>query len=142
MKNDHKKLFRELKMKATPKRLGILSVLEKENRYLTPEDVWSKIKPKYSKLGLPTVYRNLEEMEQRGLISRISHPDRRLYYYFCNNKSHHHHFVCDSCRRVEDVSFCMIGRIEHEIKRGLKAEIKSHLLQINGTCEHCLKKEK
>jgi len=139
MKNKHKRLIRELEIKATPKRLAILAALEKEKRYLSPEDVWGKVKAGFPSLGLPTVYRNLEEMAQGGLISKIYQPDRRLYYYFCDNQDHHHHFVCDSCRKVEDLAACLIEPLEKEVRRSLRAKVKSHSLQINGTCQACLK---
>lgn len=139
MRKEHQLLIRELKVKATPKRLAILAVLEKEKKYVSPEDVWGKVKAGFPSLGLPTVYRNLEEMAAGGLISKISQPDRRLYYYFCGNKNHHHHFVCDSCRKVEDLAVCLIEPLEKEVRRSLRAKVKSHSLQINGTCQDCLK---
>ncbi|HME43660.1 MAG TPA: Fur family transcriptional regulator [Syntrophorhabdales bacterium] len=132
------KRLRELKLKATPKRLAILEVLADESIYLTPEEVWKRMRRKSTRAGLPTVYRNLEELSACGVLIKIVHPDRRLYYYFCPNSHHHHHFVCLSCRRVEDLSFCGLEVIDREVKKSLKGAVVSHLVQVYGHCKECL----
>jgi len=41
------------------------------------------MRKRFTRTGLPTVYRNLEELSVSGVVMKIVHPDRRLYYYFC-----------------------------------------------------------
>ncbi len=118
-----------------------MAALEKEKKYVSPEDVWVKIKAGFPRLGLPTIYRNLEEMAQGGLISKIAHSDRRLYYYFCGNKNHHHHFVCLNCRQVADLNVCFAAKISSQVKRKLGGVVKSHLLQVDGLCSKCKRRE-
>ncbi|MBP1730174.1 MAG: Fur family transcriptional regulator [Deltaproteobacteria bacterium] len=132
-------VLRGIRLKATPRRLAILDILADEPVYLSPEEVWQKMRRKGRRVGLPTVYRNLDELAQNGVVIKIVHPDRRLYYYFCPNDSHHHHFVCISCRKVEDLAFCGLDAIEREVKRNLKGAVVSHLLQVYGHCKACLK---
>ncbi len=131
-------LLRELKLKVTPQRLAILKILDAESIYLTPEEIWKHMKRMSAKSGLPTVYRNLEELSACGVLIKIVHPDRRLYYYFCRNSLHHHHFVCISCRKVEDLSFCGMDAINKEVKKNLKGAVVSHLMQVYGRCSDCL----
>ena len=130
-------ILKELRLKATPKRLAILDILVKELVYVTPEDVWKKMKERFKNIGLPTVYRNLEDLSNKGAIVKIIHPDRKLYYFYCRNTEHHHHFVCISCRRVEDISFCGFKDIEEEVEKTLKGRVVSHLLQVFGLCRMC-----
>jgi Fe2+ or Zn2+ uptake regulation protein len=131
--------LRTLKLKVTPKRLAILEMLADESAYLSPEDVWNRLKGQFKNIGLPTVYRNLEELSNGGVIIKVIHPDRKLYYFYCRNADHHHHFVCVSCRKVEDIRFCGMKEIEDEIKNTLKGHAMSHLLQVYGFCSKCLK---
>lgn len=138
---DYLALFKNLGLKATPKRLALLSVLEEEHRYLSPEEVWKKIKRRFKSLGLPTVYRNMEELERHGVISKVLHSNRQLYYYFCPKAGHHHHFVCMECRMVEDLSVCTVREMEKEIKGRIKGTITSHILQVNGFCGSCAGKQ-
>ncbi|MCK9228078.1 MAG: transcriptional repressor [Syntrophorhabdaceae bacterium] len=126
-----------LNLKATPKRLAVLDILSREKIYLSPEEVWTKLKERFSTVGLPTVYRNLEELADGGIIFKMIHPDRKLYYFFCDNKSHHHHFVCTGCRKVDDLNYCAFEEIEREVSENLNGTVSSHIIQVFGTCRQC-----
>ncbi|MDQ7786373.1 MAG: transcriptional repressor [Thermodesulfovibrionales bacterium] len=141
MLRDFQTVLKKLHLKVTPKRLAILEILKNESVYLSPEEVWRKLRKQFSRVGLPTVYRNLEELAQGDVISKVTHPNRQLYYYFCLNPSHHHHFICLSCRTVEDIDFCMFRELEKRVKQELKGRVVSHILQVNGLCKKCLKKD-
>jgi len=53
-------VLRGIRLKATPRRLAILDILADEPVYLSPEEVWQKMRRKGRRVGLPTVYRNLD----------------------------------------------------------------------------------
>jgi Fe2+ or Zn2+ uptake regulation protein len=133
--------LKQLNLKVTPKRIAIVELLMKEPGYLSPEEIWKKMKGQFSRIGLPTVYRNLEELAEGNIISKITHPNRQLYYFFCGNNEHHHHFVCLSCRNVDDINFCAIHELRKEVKKKLNAQVLSHILQVNGLCKECLRKK-
>jgi Fe2+ or Zn2+ uptake regulation protein len=133
--------LKQLNLKVTPKRLAILTILMSEPSYLSPEEIWQKMKKQFNRIGLPTVYRNLEELAEGDVISKVTHPNRQLYYYFCANRDHHHHFVCLSCRNVEDINFCALDDLQKEVKKKLNGKIISHILQVNGYCRRCLSKK-
>lgn len=134
---DFRPILKELDLKSTPKRLAILETLYREPTYLSPEDVRKKLKERFATIGLPTVYRNLEELANGGVVVKVLHPDRKLYYFFCPNKEHHHHFVCTTCRKVEDLNFCGVHEIEREVSKTLNGTISSHIMQVFGTCGRC-----
>ena len=137
MKKNLKELLAELRLKATPKRLAILDILAEASTYLSPEEVWKALGKRFANIGLPTVYRNLEQLSNGSLISKILHPDRKLYYYYCRNDRHHHHFICTGCRKVEDLFSCGAEKIEDEVRTRLKGSVVSHLLQVYGLCSNC-----
>ncbi|HMK60348.1 MAG TPA: transcriptional repressor [Dissulfurispiraceae bacterium] len=130
-------LLKELKLKATSKRLAVLSVLSGMEAYASPEEIWQNLRLKIGTIGLPTVYRILEELAGKGVIARIIHPSRQLYYYYCGNAGHHHHFICVSCRKVQDINFCASKEIECEVSGRLNGRVLSHVLQIDGLCREC-----
>lgn len=139
MLTDFETSIRKLHLKVTPKRLAILDILAGEDGYVSPEKVWERMKGRFGKIGLSTVYRNLEDLAVGGVIIKIVHPDRKLYYYFCHNGEgrHHHHFVCVSCRKVMDLSFCGLDEIRREVEGNLKGSVVAHLMQVFGVCEGC-----
>ncbi len=137
MDTDFSTLLRNYKLKATPKRLAILDILADDPTYLSPEDVWKRLKSLFMNIGLPTVYRNLEYLSNESIIMKIVHPDRKLYYYYCDNTDHHHHFICTNCKKVEDLTFCGRENIEQEVRKRLKGRVISHFLQVFGFCKDC-----
>lgn len=134
---DTQSSLKNIGLKVTPKRLAIIDILAGELRYLSAEEVWNVMKDRFKQIGLPTVYRNLEDLSQGGLIIKIIHPDRKLYYYYCHNTNHHHHFVCVSCRKVQDLQFCGEEQIVREVEDTLKGKVVSHLFQVYGLCQDC-----
>ena len=138
---DFQELLKRLGLKATAKRVAVLSVLAVTKSYASPEEVWNNLKSRLKTIGLPTVYRILEELSEKGVITRIIHPSRQLYYYYCGNSAHHHHFICVSCRRVEDIDFCASKEIESEVSQRLNGRVISHILQIDGLCGICSRRK-
>jgi len=138
MHNEFIYLLKNLNLKATPKRIALLEILNKESIYLSPEEIWHKMKKRFMRLGLPTIYRILEELAAGDVISKITHPNRQLYYYYCRNPHHHHHFVCLSCRNVSDIDLCILEELEKKVSENLEGKILSHTMQVNGLCKGCL----
>ena len=131
---NHNHILRQLDLKATPKRLAILDVLSRAPTYLSPEEVWTRLKERFATVGLPTVYRNLEELAGKEVIFKVIHPDRKLYYFFCENRKHHHHFVCTSCKKVDDLNFCAFEEIEREVSETLNGTLSSHIMHVFVVC--------
>jgi Fe2+ or Zn2+ uptake regulation protein len=130
-------ILKRLKLKVTPKRLEVMNCLGNEPLYLSADEVWQRIKLRVASIGLPTVYRILDELVVAGVITRIFLADRKQYYFLCANQEHHHHFVCESCRRVEDLEQCVFGEGALETVQRSGGHVTSHILQINGICGAC-----
>jgi Fe2+ or Zn2+ uptake regulation protein len=139
--HDFNEALKKLRLKATPRRLALLQTLADSSTYLSPEEVWSHLKKNQREVGLPTVYRNLEELAEGGLLSKVLLPDRKLYYYLCGNEGHHHHFICVSCRKVEDIGACALETISREIADALGGRVLSHTFQVEGLCKACCRME-
>lgn len=135
MPSDFPQLLKNLQLKVTPQRLAILEIMRVARTYLSPEEVQSQVQLRTaSKVGLPTIYRNLEELSGQGVISKILHPNRQLYYYFCANRDHHHHFVCLSCRTVQDIHDCGCAELAGKID----GQVELQIMQALGTCRRCV----
>ncbi len=137
-------MLRKANLKVTPKREAIIRFFLQKGRYFTPEEVWITLKRRFRKLGFPTIYRNLRELEEIGILIRINRPDQRLYYAICRlgKEREHHHFICQKCGRVSEVEFCNFKDIAKDIERELGCKITSHFMQIEGFCSECRQKVK
>jgi Fur family ferric uptake transcriptional regulator len=130
-------ILKQLKLKVTPRRQEIMNCLGGEQSYLSADEVWGRIKTRLGSIGLPTVYRILDELAVAGVITRIFLSDRKQYYFLCANQGHHHHFVCEACRRVEDLEQCGLDRVSRDVARRSGGRVTSHILQVNGICGSC-----
>lgn len=131
--------LKENGLKVTSQREAVLDFFIKDNSRKTPYAVYKKLNKKLPSLGLPTVYRILEELKEIGLMVRIPSEDRQLYYSLCHlpNAKHHHHFVCRKCKKVEEVEHCNFKEVSGFIRRKLGAIVESHALQLEGLCASC-----
>lgn len=137
------KLLKKNNLKVTPKRKAIIKYFIKSNRYSTPENVWKYLKKELKRIGLPTVYRNLEEFEKIGILTRIEGEEERMYYGLCeaeNPFSHHHHIVCTVCHSVSVVENCNFHKIKENVEKSTGYKVIDHKLLIKGVCKNCLKK--
>ena len=135
MLNIHLKKLHDSSLKSTPKRISIIEIFYQQNKSLTPEDVYAKLRKKFTQCGLPGVYRNLESLTECGILTRIYKFDNKRYYGLCRAKAgdHHHHIVCVRCGKVGDVSACEL--FKKKTVNGFK--IVGHFLQLDGICAGC-----
>ena len=138
MNQRHLATLKHAEMKATPKRLAILETLSAKSCYTSPEELWKTLHVRFDHLGLPTIYRNLEQLASSGAVIQVVHPNRQLYYYLPQSPDHHYLFVCLACHRVEEIAAFDTEALEHEVLRRNGGRVLSHILQLNGLCGTCL----
>lgn len=135
------KILKENKLKITPKRKTIIRYLQKNPFYFTPEQIWKEMKKRYKKIGLPTVYRNLEKFNEIGILTKTK-GENRYYYGMCGigeNKIHHHHIMCKKCKRIKPFKECNFNEIFQEIEKQTGFKISEHEFFLKGICEECRK---
>lgn len=140
MLSRYQELLRENGLKITPKREAILDIFINEGKYATPESIWLDLRTIFKQIGLPTVYRNLEQLRQVGILTRIEGSENRYYYGLCraeNPHGHHHHIVCTSCRQVQEVHHCLFGSISQEIEEETGFHLTEHSVYLKGLCPDC-----
>ncbi len=125
-------------LKVTPRRKAVIELFIAENRYLGPSEIRDILARRSRQVGLPSVYRILQELEGAGILIKIAHTNRQLYYGLCK-KPHqdHHHFICRKCNKVEEVEFCNFSEISRFIEKRLNGKVQYHALHIEGLCARC-----
>ncbi|MCX5641925.1 MAG: transcriptional repressor [Candidatus Omnitrophica bacterium] len=126
--------------KLTPGREAIIAFFSGKNHYATPETVWKEVRKSLPRLGLPTVYRNLEQMRKINILTQVDGAENRFYFGLCRAKNpgeHHHHISCQKCRRVSEVENCYLQSLTKEIKEKTGFQITGHKLQLTGVCKDC-----
>ncbi len=126
------------KLKKTPKRIEILRVMNSKNTYFSPQELWAMLKEKFQKIGLPTVYRILQQFQEIGIVASIQKEDNQLYYFLCSIEHSHHHFICRKCKKVSCIEYCNFDQIKKSVEEQLQSKAETHFLQIEGLCKDCL----
>jgi Fe2+ or Zn2+ uptake regulation protein len=137
-KEDLRSILRKSGYKATPSRLAILEVFQKNKNPMSAQVIINTLP---SNTDQATVYRTLKSLKEKGLIKQIDLRHNHAHYEL-TNIAEHHHLVCLSCGKIEDVHHCGIEEMEGTVLRSSKhfAEIRQHALEFYGICKSCARK--
>ncbi|MBN1327138.1 MAG: transcriptional repressor [Candidatus Cloacimonetes bacterium] len=131
-------IIKQNNLKLTLRRIAVIKLLLNEHRLFTVAEVRHRLKNDFSRVGLPTVYRILQQFREIGLVQTALSANDHLRYFICTSRKHdHHHFICSQCDRVYCLDYCQQNQIEKYIETELHARADYHYLQIVGLCEHC-----
>lgn len=113
----------------------ILSVVRSTMEHPTAAWVHAQARRKLPRIGLGTIYRNLERLAAEGLIREIRGlpgPAR-----FDGNVERHYHIRCLGCGRVNDLPIGVTKRLEVEAARATDFVILGHAVEVQGLCRGC-----
>lgn len=136
IKHDCREELREVDLKATPARLGVLEALEQTDKPLDILSLVDYLRKQHIKADKVTVFRIMNILSEKGLAKPIQFNEGKLRYEYGAGVDHHH-FICERCGAIEDISDCNIEELEKNIvqKKGLL--IKRHSLEFFGVCKQC-----
>jgi Fur family ferric uptake transcriptional regulator len=131
--------LRGVRQRGTAKRHAIIDVLAQASRPLTIPEILTE----RSDLAQSSVYRNLQVLEQAGLVHRVVTNDEFARYELAEDLTeHHHHLVCSSCGAVEDVPASAgleesVERATIQIARATGFRTQHHRVDLVGLCRDC-----
>jgi Fur family transcriptional regulator, ferric uptake regulator len=125
----------------TAPRQAVVEVIASSPRLLNPLDVYELAREHYPKLGLVTVYRTVEKLEELGLIQRVHRPSD-CQAFVATAPGHQHLLICQRCGRVEYFSGDRekMDDLIAEVGQDSGFRIKDHWLQLFGVCSECEQK--
>lgn len=122
----------------TEPRRAVVETIALSQYVLSPFDVFEIARSQYPRLGLVTVYRTIEKLEELELVQRVHQPSGcQAFVAACSG--HQHLLICQHCGRVTFFSGDS-ERIEPliaEVGRQSGFRIENHWLQLFGQCENC-----
>lgn len=127
-------------MKYSRQRAAILSFLKCRKDHPTAEVVYSHVREDFPNISLGTVYRNLTQLADAGVISRLRFGELGTDH-FDADISQHQHFVCSCCNSVIDLDMDDISFIDEEAGKNFDGMILGHKIYFCGLCKQCLEKQ-
>ncbi|WP_096201061.1 ferric iron uptake transcriptional regulator [Bacillus sp. FJAT-45350] len=140
-----KKQLHSQSYKLTPQREATVRVLlEHEEDHLSAEDVYLLVKEKAPEIGLATVYRTLELLNELKVVDKINFGDGVSRYDLRQEGAahFHHHLVCIDCGAVDEIQDDLLGDVEEIVERDFNFKIKDHRLTFHGICHRCIDNHK
>lgn len=140
------KLKEQLKLKGyklTPQRRAVVNmVIENKGSHLTAEELYDLVKKDCPEIGLATVYRTIQLLEEIGLLSKLNLDDGcNRYELIDEDEIHqHHHLICRKCGKVIEVEEDLLEVIEKTVENNYNFKIENHSLKFIGICSDCINK--
>jgi Fur family ferric uptake transcriptional regulator len=137
-----KELLKLNSLKFTKQREVILQTLYNHSEHFTPESLYLLIKQKHPKLnvGIATIYRTLNLLEESLMVTSISFGSAGKKYELAN-KPHHDHLICKCCGKIVEFEDNEIEKRQKDVAKANGFKLTSHLMQLYGICKECQKKQ-
>jgi len=122
-------------MRLTTQRQIILEELGKVKSHPTANEVYDMVRKRLPRIGLGTVYRNLELMAASGIILKLEVGGTKKR--FDATVESHYHIRCSSCGRVDDIDIPVQDQINQTAAETSNYKILGHHIEFSGICESC-----
>ena len=120
----------------TEARRAIVKLLVGTERALTPVEIFDQARIMAPKMGLVTVYRTLELLEDLGLVERV-HGSQDCHTYLRAARGHEHLVICNHCGKAVYFSGDDISDLIQKVSLESGFVIQEHWLQMQGLCKDC-----
>lgn len=129
-------LLREAGLRATPGRISLLKLLEKEPKPLTVYQIEKKLGGIMNQV---TVYRSLDALYKKQIVKRVNLEHDHAHFELAAGREHHHHAVCRDCGYIENIEIPHAPKPEKEAMKQTKAfsVLDTYSLEFFGLCEKC-----
>jgi Fur family transcriptional regulator, ferric uptake regulator len=120
----------------TPQRAMIVAAIENSTNHISAEEIFASVITKYKHVNISTVYRTLELLKEKGLVTETDLGNGRVSYH-PTGKGQHHHLVCHKCGAIIDLDETAFIDLKEMLrhKYGFIADLKH--LAIFGRCLNC-----
>lgn len=129
-------------LKITKHRTSVLQVLSESTQPLNAEEIYSKLKENSISINLSSIYKILDSLSNKNVISKCILGDDNKTSYEMNTSEHKHHLICKHCKEVFPITDCPLCVYEKHIRDDMDFDVTEHRLEIYGYCRNCKKMTK
>ncbi|MDZ7843420.1 MAG: Fur family transcriptional regulator [Anaerolineales bacterium] len=123
--------------RVTRTRRQVMEIIAGSSTALTPREIYQLSLDQDRSLGMASVYRTVEMLEELDLIQQVHQPDG-CHGIWPTVEGHKHYLICNACGRMEVVPGNegiteYITQVEGQTGYG----VEGHWLQLFGRCQSC-----
>lgn len=121
----------------TRQRAALADELAGAAEFRSAQDIHASLTASGTRVGLATVYRNLQAMASDGEVDVIRSTDGEATYRACATDQHHHHVVCRSCGLTVEVTGDAVERWAEAVAAEHGFSEVRHTVEVDGLCAGC-----
>lgn len=122
--------------RVTPQRQMILEAICEHADHVTAELIAKQVRARWPGINISTVYRNLQLLEDMGVIGHVHFGHSVARYHPSSDRSHQH-LVCRVCSRIQDVGIGMIEPLQRRLMAEHGFQLDPTHFALYGTCSSC-----
>jgi len=119
----------------TPQRQLVLESVDRL-RHGTPEEILVDVQRTASGVNLSTIYRNLDVLEEVGLVTH-AHIGHGAPTYHAVDDHVHIHLVCDTCGSVQSLDAAIAEAFLDDLRRATGFVTDVSHVALHGQCSSC-----
>ena len=124
-------------IRLTTQRQIILEELSKVKTHPTASELYDMVRKRLPRIGLGTVYRNLELMADSGMILKIEVGGTQKRFDATTDE--HYHIRCSCCGKVDDIDVPVVNELVAQAAASSAYRIQGHHVEFTGICSDCQK---
>jgi Fur family ferric uptake transcriptional regulator len=130
--------LREASGRSGGARREVVAYLDRQDCCLSAQEIHEGLRGGGVRIGIASVYRALEGLDQLGLVQRVDLGDGTARYERAHaGGEHHHHLVCDDCGKVEPFEDARLESAIERVAGGHGYVVDAHEVVLHGACEDC-----
>jgi Fur family ferric uptake transcriptional regulator len=120
----------------TPQRKLLLQVIREGEGHLDADEIYRRARERDPRISLSTVYRNLNLLEELGVVSAL-HLDQEHHHYELKDVGEHYHLICSECGAVVEFHSALVGKLMTEVGEAEDFLIERTYIDLVGLCSEC-----
>lgn len=121
--------------RVTQPRRAVIDVISRAHSSIDCNEVLRRARRAHKQVGLATVYRTLDMLEEIGAIRRLQ-IDGKAHVVACADQSLHFHLVCEKCHSVTELHADQEESLR-QLARTQGFEPVNRPIEIVGRCADC-----
>ena len=119
-------------------RTAVVELLAAQDCCLSAQQIFDRLRSDGRKVGIASVYRALELLEELQLVHKLEIGDGGARYEpALPGGEHHHHLVCDDCGEVIAFKDAPLEKAIEQLSGRLSQPVLAHDVVLHGRCRGC-----
>ena len=119
-------------------RRTVVELLGRQHCCLSAKEITAALRDEGREVGLASVYRALEVLDDLKLVQRLDAGEGVVRYEPAHHGGHHHHhLVCERCGALTTYEDEELERAISALAARLSWRVDSHDVTLRGTCPAC-----